>query len=107
MATLILPARSDAAFYDFEVDLDERAFTIEIRWNARAGGWFLSLYDSAGVPLSMGRRIVLGANLLGHGVDPALPPGTLLAVDTTTQDSDPGRDDLGSRVLLAYVEATA
>lgn len=106
MATLILPARNDVPFYDFEVDLEGRAYTVEVRWNARAGGWFLSLFDSAGAPLVMGRRVVLSANLLGQGVNAALPPGMLLAVDTTTQDTDPGRDDLGSRVLLAYVEST-
>lgn len=105
MATLTLPVRTDVPYYDFDVDLEDRSFTLELRWNDRAGAWFLSVYDSAGAPLVSGRRVVLGSPLLGHGVSSALPPGDLLAIDTTDAGTDPGRDDFGTRVVLAYVES--
>jgi hypothetical protein len=109
VSTLVLPAHHDAPFYDFTVALEGRSYAFEIRWNARAGEagqWFITTRDADGVILVAGRAIVLAANLLGAGVSEALPPGTLLAVDTSSADTDPLFDDLGDRVLLAYVEST-
>lgn len=109
MATLILPAHHDAPFYDFSVDLEGRSYTFEIRWNARAGvagQWFITTRDADGVILCAGRAIVLGADLLGNSASEALPPGELLAVDTSGADEDPLLGDLGERVLLTYVEST-
>lgn len=107
MATLVLPARSDLPFYDFGVDLEGSSFTFELRWNPRAGAWFLSVYDAAGDLLIAGRRVVLGVSLFGPNFDERLPPGFLCAIDTGTTGEDPGRDDLGGRVVLVYDESEA
>lgn len=101
-STLVLPTRVDVPHYDFSVDLDGRTYTLELRWNERAGAWFLSTYDAEGVPVVSGRKVVLYSPLLGHTVDPRRPPGELFAIDTTGSDLDPGRYDLGGRVLLVY-----
>lgn len=106
MATLILPARSDVAFYDFEVDLEGRSYVFELRWNARAGLWFLTLRDAAGEVIVANRAVVLASRLTGGSADPRLPPGTIVAVDTGIENKDPGREDLGGRVLLVYAEST-
>jgi hypothetical protein len=107
MADLLIPVDSDAEFYDLSVDLDGRSYTFEVRWNTRAGAWFLATYDGAGELLVAPRRVVLGANLLGRGSDPRLPPGVLLAVDTSPARTDAGRTDLGTRVVIVYSEAGA
>lgn len=106
MATLVLPVRSDVPFYDFEIDLEGRTYRFEIRWNGRAEAWFLTIRNSAGDILVAGRKIVLGAGLAGRSRTEGLPPGVLVAVDTTDSDVDPGRYDLGRRVLLVYAEST-
>lgn len=106
MATLVLPARSDAPLYDFTADLEGASYTFELRWNDRDGFWFLSLSSRSGEQLVTGRKVVLGANILGRATDPRLPPGAVLAIDTTGQDQEAGRDDLGGRVQLVYVEST-
>lgn len=107
MADLILPVDSASEFYDLDVDLDGRAYRFELRWNPRAASWFITTYDATGELLVGPRRIVLGANLLGRGIDDRLPPGELLAVDTSSDGTDPTRDDLGTRVVLVYAEAGA
>lgn len=106
MATLLLPVRHDVPYSDFEVELEGRSYTFETRWNERAGAWFLTVKDTAGVVLVAGRKMVLGAGLLGRSPDARLPPGGLLLVDTSGTEIDPGRDDLGERVVLAYYEST-
>lgn len=106
MATLILPAHHDAPFYDFEVDLEGRAYAFEFRWNERAAAWFMTVRDSLGNVLAAGRKVVLGAGLLGRTPDPRLPPGGVVAIDTSGRDQEAGRYDLGERVVIAYFEST-
>lgn len=107
MATLVLPARTDGVpFYSFEVDLEDRSYAFELRWNERDAGWYLSVSSPDGTSLVSGRRVSVGASLLGESANEALPPGTLIAIDTTDSDTDPGRDELGSRVVLIYIEST-
>ncbi len=105
MATLILPAWSDFRHHEFNVDLDGASYAVELRWNARDGAWYFSLRDAEGAVLLSGRKVVLGAKLLGRGEDPRLPPGGLILFDTSGTNVDPGEDELGGRVLLIYVEA--
>jgi hypothetical protein len=105
MSVLVLPVDSDAPAYDFEVSLEGAEYRFEIHWNARDGAWFYSLYDAAAEPLVHGRKIVLGANLLGRSVDRRLPPGVLLIIDSSGAGEDPGRQDLGTRCPLVYVES--
>lgn len=105
MSTLILAAASDAPHYDFSVTLEGKLLTFEFRWNERSGAWFLSLFDDTGAPIVSGRRVVLGADLLGRSSDARLPPGTLLAYDTSGANLDAGRADLGGRVQILYVES--
>jgi hypothetical protein len=106
MAMLALPADSADPSYAFEVELEGSLYRFELHWNDRDGAWFLSLYDATETLLVAGRKVVLGANLLGKSAEPALPPGLLLILDTSGANADPGRDDLGERCPLIYVEST-
>ena len=106
MSTLVLPFRSDVDSYDFEVDLEGRSYTIDVRWSDRASLWFFSLFDATGALLASNRAIVLNSRIEGNGVDSRKPPGPFLAIDTGGSGIDPGHDDLGSRVLVVYIEST-
>lgn len=105
MSTLVLPIDSEAPSYEFSCTLEGRTYTFDLTWNERSGAWFLSVRDTDGVDLVAGRRVVLGANLLGRSANAALPPGVLLAIDTSGTDTDAGPDDLGARVKLLYIES--
>lgn len=106
MSALILPLDAVAPHYDVQVVLEGATYLFELRWNERSSAWFLSIHDGVGEVLTAGRRVVLGADLLGRSVDARLPPGTLVAVDSSGADQEAGRDDLGSRVQLVYIEST-
>jgi hypothetical protein len=106
MSAIELPVNSDAPHYDFSLMLEGRRFKIELRWNERSGAWFLSLYDAADELLAAGRRVVLGADLRGRARDARLPPGPIMAVDSSGRNQDAGRMDLGVRVKLVYLESS-
>ncbi len=106
MSALILPVDASAPHYDVQVVLEGATYLLELRWNERSTAWSLSISDVAGKLLVAGRRVVLGANLLGRSADARLPPGILVAVDSSGTDQEAGRDDLGGRVQLVYIEST-
>jgi hypothetical protein len=105
MATRLLHTDPIARHHAYAVDLEGSTYVVELRWNVRAGAWFMSLFDRARAPIAVGRKVVLGANLRGRSADGRLPPGTLLALDTSGSGRDATETDLGTRVLLAYVES--
>lgn len=106
MATVTIPVTADTPHFDFDVVLEGATYGLELRWNERVSLWLLSVYDAAGALLAAGRPVVLGAELLGRSGNADLPPGDLFAIDTSGKDLEAGRLDLGTRVLLAYIEST-
>lgn len=103
---LEIPTRQDMPHYVETVELDGTVYGLEFYWNARAGGWFLTLWNAQlTAPLLSGRRLVLGAQLLGRYRNAALPPGDLLVVDMTGDGVEPGLKDLGLRAKLVYYGA--
>lgn len=105
---LTIPLRTDLAHYEFQIELEGESFVFELRWNERDGAWALSISDADGNPLLSGRRVVLGTPLLfrKRAVSPTLPPGELIAEDTSGTGIEPGIGDLGGRVQLRYLLAS-
>ncbi len=85
--------------------LDGREYVLHLRWNGRSAKWFLSVLDQDESPIVQGIKIVADFPLLESAVDDRLPPGVLLALDTTQEGRDPGLTELGDRVVLVYQEA--
>lgn len=107
MANLELPLRSDVAHFDYSIVLEGTTYRLEFMWNSRAVGWFFTIRDEAGAVLLAGRRLVIGFPLARPRLkDPRLPPGAFLALDLEDKGQEAGEDDLGVRVVLAYVEST-
>ena len=102
---IVLPTLTTAAFYEFEIDLEQRTFKFRFHWNERDAAWYFEILDANGVSLLAGRRVVVDFPLIGRFHDPRLPPGEITALDTSNQGQDPGLADLGERVLLIYSEA--
>lgn len=106
---LELPLRVDVAFFAYSIELDGATYGFEFLWNERAGDagtWFVTVSDVSGVVLVACRRLVVDYPILArYSSDPRLPPGMLLAADMTGTGTDPGRNDLGARVVLLYFDA--
>lgn len=101
----VIPLRTDLDHYSFEVQLDGVNFGFAFRWNARDESWWISFSNGLGEPLVSSLKAVVDVPLLNRFRDYRLPQGTLMLLDTTGTGVSPGRDELGTRVQLVYVDA--
>lgn len=87
--------------------LEDVSYKIRTRYNERAGAWFADVSLEDGTAIATGRKIVVGWAISGLRESSAdRLPGILYATDTSAKDEDPTVDDLGTRVLLRYLEST-
>src|SRR5579859_5325596 len=107
MAAFILPLLTDEAVphYTFECELDGVTYSFDLAWNDRDGAWYMQIGDAQENLLVGSMRVVLGKIFAGRVQNPALPPGILVAKDTSGAEADPGLEDLGSRVQIVYYDA--
>jgi hypothetical protein len=107
MAVLQIPVTSYPD-QTLSVTLEGVLITLRIRWNERATSWFMDVSDDAGEPILLSRRIMVDWPILVGAVcnDTRIPPGTFWAQDTSGNSIDPLADDLGTRVLLLYIESS-
>lgn len=104
MSDFVVPTRTDLDNYQQQVTLQGADYIMVFAWNYRGGFWNLDLQDANGNPLLSGQPVLVGVNLLGQSANHSVPPGILLAIDTSGVGTDPGLTDLGNRVLLMYRE---
>lgn len=105
MAVEILELDPTQEYVETQFQLDGETFTFLVRWNERIDSWILSIYETDGTPIAVGRRITVGNFLFPWLVGSNRPSGQLMALDTKEEDVDPGHDDMGTRVKLFYIDA--
>lgn len=106
-----LPLRPSIPSYRFSTTLEvygERGetvpalFIVDMRWNSRAGSWFMDLLKPDETPIRYGMRVVLGAILGGRCASRDFPAGALMAMDLSGEGREATLDDIGSRVVVYY-----
>lgn len=103
MTTIVtIPVRSDLEAYSFSCALDGVNYVLSFAFNYRSSLWSVDIAAADGTPILSGIPVQTGVDLIGRFVPESRPPGRLLAIDTTGNGTDPGRDDLGNNVLLLY-----
>ncbi len=102
MSAFTVPLRNDLPHYEFQVELDNATYGLELRWNFLSEAWFMSIYTSDDILVVADIRIVVDWPLGGRYADARMPPGRLIALDTTGEHQDPGLADLGTRTQLLY-----
>lgn len=101
-----VPLPTGNPFFRIEVELDEgRTFFLTMRWNERAGAWFMAVDDSGGTRLLSCIRLVVDWPLFARFTDARLPFGNLVLEDSQGEEKDPDLQGLGSRVRMYYVTA--
>ncbi len=111
--SLLIPIRPDLDHFEETVTLDGVSFDLLFRWNNRDDCWYLSIFDPTVEENADGSRtptlgsipILTGWALLAQYRMRERPLGDIIVFDTSGQGLDPGRRDLGSRVLLVYYTA--
>lgn len=100
-----IPVTKGLPYLTLQCLLDGVTYTLELRWNVRAQGWWMNIYDEQGTTVLLaGLRLALGAAIASNITGRPFP-GFFVLIDTTATNVDPGLNDLGDRVLLEYVEA--
>lgn len=105
-----IPVQPSLDNYRERVLLDGKLFDLEFYWNERDAAWYLTIYESSQPfnadgsrdPLLSSIKVVLNYGLLTQFADRRRPLGELIAVDTEGSFENPGRRELGRRVLLRY-----
>lgn len=98
-----IPTSTESAWFSQTVQLAGTLLRMELHWNARAGFWVMNLATVDREPIVSGVRIVPDWDLVGRLADPRLPKGRLVAADQSGRGEPPGRDELGSRVILYFI----
>lgn len=104
-----IPTVIGEPYYTMRTRLDGRDFNLRFAWNQTAERWHMDIYSGADEPLALGIKIVCGIPLLRfYQYDARLPPGILMAMDLSNDNSPPGFLDLaiGKRVELTYFPTT-
>jgi len=113
--TQIFAWRNDFSDFKQTVRLDNVLYTIRARWNTSREYWTLDIFDSSGLPIIYGQKIVLNTEIIRRYNDPRLPAGQIYPIDITNMnDVYPdgtviariGREDIGSTVFLVYEPAS-
>lgn len=109
MAVLVIPTVSNKQdpepFFTQVTELDGVAYQLVFRYNQREDRWYFSVNTGAGVEIVKGVKLVCNYPLLQMYTDDALPPGVLMCIPNTSDDTPPGLEDLGVRCDLVYIEA--
>ena len=104
MATVVIPTSTTSQFYKQQTTLDGQNYTLKFKWNAREEAWYLDILTDAEVAITYGIKIVTDFPLGRRNPDPLMPPGLLIAIDTSGTETPPAIDDFGTRVQLIYIE---
>lgn len=105
---IVLPIRNDIPHQTFSTELEGVTYGFEFRWNDRASAWFCTIKTAEEETIVSNRKVVLNRPLFIRFTDERLPPGPIIALDTSGQDLAPGLEDLGpdGRVLVYYVSTS-
>lgn len=96
----------DFASYSEQITLDGEVFLFQFDFNVRFDYWSMTISDIDLNVLIGGLRLALDYELLSQYPGRGLPPGALIAIDTTGDELDPNRENFGpedSNVTLIYI----
>lgn len=105
MSVVTIPVRSDFNAYRMQVTLDSVVFTLVFKQNLRNATWTMDVLQQDETPIRHGIKVVTAFPLLRLIQQLARPDGELVAIDTTGQDLLANLEQLGTEVVLTYVDA--
>jgi hypothetical protein len=84
--------------------MDGVEYLLDFAWNTRDSRWYVSIKDADGVSLVESCAVVVDYPLFRKYASARLPPGYLMAIDTSGAGEDMTEmEDLGVRVQLVYL----
>lgn len=99
---IVIP--SQRAFFLERVELDGLVYLLDFKYNQREDAFYLEIQDETGEHLAGPMKLVSNWSILKpFRYVPGLPPGEIIAVDSTGIDT-PGFGSLGTTVPLWYLD---
>jgi hypothetical protein len=96
-----IPFLTSETNYTLHCPLDNNySLMFEVRWNSRDEAWYVDMYTDDGGIVSINEKLVVGAALGRLSRHPIFYEYAFRVVDMTGSGTDPGFDDLNSRVVL-------
>jgi hypothetical protein len=103
LSRILGPESSRSSFIEFGALLSGAEYQFALQWLTNRGFWQLRVTDPRRSEVIRGLRVTGDTDIFQpFNSMPRLPPGRLIAYDTTNQGADPGRDDWIERHLLIY-----
>lgn len=99
-----LPLGNDVPSYKFKTSLSGVVYTLQLNFNTRVQLWHLDIMDASNNPIYMGIPLIIDTDLLYQCVNPLRPLGTMVVLDTTNQEQNPGRNSFGTTHILMYID---
>ena len=87
MADFIIPLLPDSLHFDLSLDLSGREYRLEFKWSVRESSWYVRIFTDTDDHLYSAKLV--GVPIGHRRVDPRMPPGYLLATDSTEKTSNP------------------
>lgn len=97
-----LPTRNDLPAFSYLIELEGGQFLLSYNFNQRMDRWLFSIATSTEIPILSNIVMIANTPLTAQYTDPRLPSGNFIAFDTSGTNTDPGRFDLGDRVVMVF-----
>lgn len=102
---IFIQSPSGVPFTSLTQNMGGADWRLSFEWNMRAG-WFLGMADQSRVTLFAPKALRVGVDLLAAARhDPRCPPGSLVLLDLSGADEDPGYLDLATGTSLLSLSA--
>ena len=107
---LIIPIENAGTLGSFLLTtvLGAQVFTFEFQFNEREDSWYFNLYDNSNELVCAGVKVVINYPVLATVSKVNRPVGDIVFIDMRTSSVQsnpfPGLDDLGTVVVMGYVE---
>ena len=99
----VIPIDAKLGVNRVRVRLDGVFFRLRFQWSGRFLTWSMSLESDDGVAILQSARVTADAGITLSQTQAGMPRGEIVPVDTSGRGADPGREDLGTRVLIVYL----
>lgn len=103
MAQVDLPLDAQDPASSVEVSLGGVALVFAWAWNVRAEAWTCELRDTDGTLLARS-PLRAGRETFARFLAAKRIPGVIVVADLEGEGKDPGRDDLGTRVRVSFLD---
>jgi hypothetical protein len=105
MATFDFPTPPiGVAKWPVRVEIEGVFYRFLYKWNNRNQAWYIDIADDSSIAQVRSRIVQLGYDIFKPFKYRTIPQGTFNIVDTSGENREPTKDDLGTRVKIQYTE---